>query len=96
MKYLILFITTTILLGCASNRSIENCKIKKIIEITIKNEKNYYMNVIFFECKSKELREILVKDYIYNKYPSIKNKKIQIMEYLGKLHGQYKYKIIIE
>lgn len=96
MKYLVLLIMSYIMMSCVSNKNSLNCKIKKIIEFTVENEDSYYINVIFYRCESKELREILIQNELFDKYPSTKERKIQVQEYLGKLNNQYKYAIKVE
>lgn len=88
--------TAMMLSNCVSNKDIGTCEIKEVLEFKVKNKDIYYANIIFCHCKSRELRRTLIKNELYNRYPSVKGKKIQINEYLGKLYNQYKYEIKIE
>ena len=71
MKYLkyILFIMNAMMLSsssCASKKNIENCEIKKVLDVVVKNDNLYSMQVKFSHCASKELREALVKNELMN------------------------------
>lgn len=97
MKYLkyILFITIIALISCISNKKIEKCKMQKIRKFTSMSKNLYYVDIIT-NCRTKQSREELVLEELYNKYPSTKNKKIQIQEVYGKLYNEFKYEIKIE
>lgn len=81
--------------SCVSTKECENCKIEKVLDIVVKNDNLYSMQVKFNRCTSKEKRETLVKNELINKYPKIKNKTIYVDEYLGKMYNEYRYEISI-
>ena len=98
-KYMILFIMTTMMLSslsCVSSKECENCKIEKVLDIVVKNDNLYSMQVRFNRCTSKEKREILVKNELMNRYPISQNKIMCIDEYLGKMYNEYRYEIKIK
>jgi hypothetical protein len=84
------------LLDSISNKSMENCKIIKVIKVTAESNNSYYMQVKFNHCTSNEHRETLIKNEIRNRFPLIGDRTIRLEEYLGKLHGEYKYEIKVE
>ena len=99
VKYIIIFITTTIMLlssSCFSTKRCESCKIEKVLIIAVKNDNLYSMQVRFNRCNSKYMRETLVRNELINRYPSIENKIICIDEYLGKRYNEYRYEISIK
>jgi hypothetical protein len=73
----------------------ENCEIMKVLKVIETNE-SYYMQVRFNHCTSKEARENLIKEELINRFPLIRNKTIQIEEYLGKMYNEYKYEIEVK
>lgn len=82
--------------SCISPKKCENCKIEKIVDIVVKNDEFYYVKVKFNHCKSKENRIFLVRNELINKFPTIKNKTLQVEEYLGKKYNEYLYEINIK
>ena len=99
VKYIIIFITTTIMLlssSCFSTKRCERCKIEKVSTIVVKSDNSYSMQVRFNRCNSKYMRENLVRNELINRYPSIENKTICIDEYLGKRYNEYRYEISIK
>lgn len=82
--------------SCVSTKECENCKIEKVLDIVVKNDNLYSMQIRFNRCTSMEMREALVKNELINKYPTIKNKMIYVDEYLGKMYNEYRYEISIK
>ena len=98
LKY-ITFIMVVMMLSfssCISKKGIEKCKIEKVLNVVVKNDNSYVMQVKFNNCVSKELRETLVKNELMNRYPLTKDKTISVEEYLGKLYNEYRYEIQVE
>jgi len=83
-------------LSCASKKNIENCEIKKVLKVTAENNNLYYIHIKFSHCASKELREILVKNELMNRFPLTENGGIYVEEYLGKMYNEYKYEVKVE
>jgi hypothetical protein len=81
---------------CASSKSIENCRIRKVLAATVENNNLYYMHVKFNYCTSKELRKGLIEEEIRNRFPLTRNRMIYVEEYLGKIYNEYKYEIKVE
>jgi hypothetical protein len=73
----------------------ETCEIKEVLKV-VENNDLYYMQVKFNHCASKESRESLIKEELRNRFPLIRNKTIQVEEYLGKMYNEYKYEIKVE
>lgn len=82
--------------SCVSRKTMENYKIKKVLEVTVESDELFYMHIKFSHCTSKEVRENLIKKELRNRFPFIRNKKIYVEEYLGKMYDEYKYEIKIE
>jgi hypothetical protein len=82
--------------SCTSKKGVENCKIKEVLKVTSEKNDSYYMQVKFSNCASKELREILVKEELRNRFPLIGNKTIYMEEHLGKIYNEYKYEIKVK
>ncbi|GAB6013234.1 hypothetical protein MK137Hg34_000279400 [Viscerimonas tarda] len=72
-----------------------NCEIKEALKV-VENNDLYYIHVKFNNFTSKESRESLIKEEMRNRFPLIRNKTIQVEEYLGKMYNEYKYEIKIE
>jgi hypothetical protein len=82
--------------SCASTKDIENCEIKKVLDVVVKNDNLYSMQIRFNRCTSKELRETLVKNELMNRFPLTKDRTIYVEEYLGKMYNEYRYEVRIE
>lgn len=82
--------------SCASKKNIEDCKIDKVLKVLAESNDLYHLQVKFSHCASKELREILVKNELMNRFPLTKNRTIYVEEYLGKMYNEYRYKIKVE
>ena len=98
LKYFTIIMAAMVLSSssCASNKNIENCEIKKVLDVVIKNDNLYSMQVKFSHCASKELREALVKNELMNRFPKTKNRAIYVEEFLGKMYNEYRYVIKVE
>ena len=84
------------LLNEISNNRVENCQIEKVLDVVVKNDNLYSMQIKFSHCDSKELRETLIKNELINRFPLTRNRTIHVEEYLGKMYNEYKYEIKVE
>ena len=84
------------LLNEISNKRVENCQIEKVLDVVVKNDNLYFMQIKFSHCDSKELRETLIMNELINRFPLTRNKTINVEEYLGKMYNEYKYEIKVE
>ncbi len=98
LKYITFIMVVMMLsfLSCISKKGIEKCKIEKVLNVVVKNDNSYVMQVKFNNCVSRELRETLVKNELMNRYPLTKDKTISVEEYQGKLYNEYRYEIQVE
>ncbi len=82
--------------SCVSKKSIENCKIEKVLDIVNRNDNLYIMQVRFNSCTSNELRRLLIKEELINRFPLIGNRTIYAEEYAGKIYNEYRYEVKVE
>ena len=98
LKYIIFTVTAMMLFSssCASKKSIEDCKIDKVLKAIAASDELYHLQVKFSHCASIELRETLIKEEIRSRFPLLHDKTIYVEEYLGKMYNEYKYKIKVK